>query len=157
MKEKKGIFSKLKKKSKVSDETEPIINKINKNKQMAEKGLLSKAMESKIAKWLDDQVKLDGIFELVDGIAFKLLISQLDNSFGEKIPEPYKTKIQEIIVIVFEEEDIEKAIGTALDFIDEMVDIPYLDDESEKLLFDGLLMVLLSILAKITPPKKEEE
>ena len=121
---------------------------------MSEKGLLTKAMQAEISNWLDEKIKLNGIFETIDGLTIKLVIAQLDDSYGEKINEPYKSAIKEVIKNVFEEKDYEKAIKTSLDFVNQLVDIPYLDDESERLLFEGLLSILLSILAKLTP--KEE-
>lgn len=118
---------------------------------MNEKGLLTKKMENQIAAWLDDQLKLNGVFEMIDGVGIKLIITQLDNTYGEKIKEPYKTKISETISVVFEEKDATKALTISVNFLDEIIDVPYLDDESEKLLFQGLLTILLTVLSKILP------
>ena len=118
---------------------------------MKEKGLLTKQMQNKISEWIDEQVKLNGVFEVMDGVAIKLILSQLDDIFGEKIPEPYKSKLAEVINVVFEEKDKEKAIKLVLDFANEKIDIPYLDDDSEKLLFDGVYTILLTILSKVSP------
>jgi len=126
----------------------------NKKKTMKEvKGILTPGIEAKIASWLDDQIKLNGILETVDGLAFKLVISQLDNNLGEKIPEPYKTEIREIITAILEDQDYENAITNAFDFVNEQIDIPYLDDETEDLLFKGLISIVLSIVAKINTKK----
>jgi hypothetical protein len=161
---KKGILGRIftKKKTKTEGITETpgengILNKVltnNKTKKMKNvKGILTPEIEAKIASWLDDQIKLNGILETVDGLAFKLVISQLDNNLGEKIPEPYKTEIREIVLLVLEDKDYENAITRAFDFINEKIDIPDLDDETEDLLFKGLISIVLSIVAKINTKK----
>ena len=63
---------------------------------MAEKGILSKELEVKIAQQLDELIKLNGFLEIIDGKAFQLIIQQIDDNFAEKIPEPYKSEIKEI-------------------------------------------------------------
>ena len=114
-----------------------------------EKGLLSKPMEVKIGEWLDEQVTLSSLWETIDGPAFKLAITQLDNNFGEKIPSPYKEALQEQIILIFEDQNYESAIVKAMDFVDQLWDVPYIDDESEKLLFQGLGAIIAGIVAKL--------
>lgn len=121
---------------------------------MGKKGVLSKAIEEKLGQGLDDLVKLNGFWEQIDGLAFKLAISAIDDTLGEKIPEPYKSKIAEMFVIILEEEDYEKAVELAFDFGDEMIDIPGIDDEMEAFLFEGMAKM---VLAAITALKKKDE
>lgn len=121
---------------------------------MANEGILTKSMESLISTWLDDQVKLNGIYEAIDGLAFKLVISQLDNNFGDKIPEPYKEQLKQTITVIFEEKDYEKAISDTFIFLDELIDVPYIDDESEALMFQGFMSIVMSIIAKLNTEKQ---
>lgn len=114
-----------------------------------EKGILTADLESKLAKMLDDVVKLSGILEAVDGTAFKLVISAIDNNVAEKIPEPYKTKIAEILSEVVAEKDYSEACMKAAAFVDELVDIPGLDDPTENMIFVGVFTVIAGLLAKI--------
>jgi hypothetical protein len=113
------------------------------------KGILSPESESKIAKWLDDAIVLKGPLELIDGPAFKLVISTLDNKYAEKIPEPYKTKIREGLELVMNESDFEEASRKATEYLDTIIDIPYINDETEKLVFRGLHMIIIAVAAKI--------
>ena len=114
-----------------------------------EKGLLTKAVENKVSSLLDELVKLPGIWEQFDGLAFKLVIGQLDDNFGEKVQEPYKSVIQDIATQVFEEKDYKSAITIALTFIDSQVDIPGIDDPTELAIFKGLEYIIFALLAKM--------
>lgn len=118
---------------------------------MAEKGILSKELEVKIAQQLDNLIKLNGFLEIIDGKAFQLIIQQIDDKFAEKIPEPYKSEIKEMIVTVYEEQNYEQAIYDAMDFLDTLIDIPLIDDESEAMVFRGLASIIFAIVAKLKP------
>ena len=114
-----------------------------------EKGILTKSLESLVANWLDDVVKLKRLGESIDGIAFKMAITQLDDYFGDKIPEPYKTTIQTVATTIFEEKDYNLAVSIGLTFMDSQIDIPGIDDETELLIFKGLETIIFAILAKL--------
>jgi hypothetical protein len=113
------------------------------------KGVLSPELESKIAQWLDDAIKLPAILEAVDGMAFKLVISQLDNKFGEMIPQPYKGQISELFEMVFDEQDYTAAITLGFEALDTIIDLPLFDDETEALIFEGFAQIVIAILAKM--------
>ena len=120
---------------------------------MGDKGILTKEVEQKLGKTLDDLVKLGGVWETVDGLAFKLAISGLDDLLGEKIPEPYKSEIRGLIINIIEEQDYEEAVEQAFYFIDTIVDIPGMDDEMESLIFTGLAQIVIGVLVSL---KKDE-
>ena len=114
-----------------------------------EKGILTSALESKLASMLDDVVKLKGALEAIDGIAFKLAITAIDNNLADKIPEPFKTTAQELLTEILEEKDYAAACALASEFIDGLVDIPGIDDATEKMIFAGIFTVVAGLLAKI--------
>jgi hypothetical protein len=114
-----------------------------------EKGILTGTLESKLAEMLDNAVKLKGIWETFDGPAFKITISAVDNNLGEKIPEPYKTTIRDLLTDILEEQDYEEACMKAADFVDGLIDIPGIDDPTEKMIFTGIFTVISGLLAKI--------
>jgi hypothetical protein len=120
---------------------------------MSEKGLLTKKMEQEAAKWLDEKIKLPAILEAVDGMAFKLVVSLLDDNYGDKVPEPYKTEIRELLTEIFEEKDLQAATYMALDFADSLIDIPYFDDETEALIFKGLAEIVAAVFANMNTSK----
>jgi hypothetical protein len=114
-----------------------------------EKGILTSELESKLAVMLDDAVKLTGILEAVDGMAFKIVITAIDNNVADKIPEPYKTTIAELLVDILQEQDYEAACNKAAMFLDTLIDIPGLDDPTEAMIFQGIFTVIAGLLAKI--------
>jgi len=124
---------------------------------MSDKGILTKVVEEKLAAKLDELVKLKGIWESVDGLAFKLTLSALDDNLGEKIPEPYKSGLTSLFTAVLDEGDYETAVGNAFEFLDNVVDIPGLDDETEAMLFEGLATFVIAIILKIKKHEAEGE
>ena len=115
---------------------------------MAEKGILLKTVEAKLATILDDVVKLNGFWETIDGVAFRLVISAVDDNLADKIPEPYKTEIRTVIFEIIENEDYDQAVLNAFDFLDSLIDIPGFDDDTERLMFEAIAkMVVAAILA----------
>lgn len=116
---------------------------------MSDKGLLSKATEAKLAKSLDNLVEVGGIWEQIDGLAFRTFISIIDDTLGEKVPEPYKSEIQNLLIMILDEEDYEQAIKRAFTFADECIDVPGIDDEMENLLFSGLANIIVAAILKM--------
>jgi len=113
-----------------------------------EKGILIKELESSLASILDDAIKLNGIWETFDGPAFKIVITAVDDNLGEKIPEPFKTEIRDMLTVILGEKDYAKASDLVSGFVDRLVDIPGLDDPTEKFIFDGIFKVVAGLLAK---------
>jgi len=114
-----------------------------------EKGILTSALESKLAEKLDELVKLKGVLEAVDGTAFKIAITAIDNNVADKIPEPYKTTIAEVLVDILEDKDYHSACLKAGQFLDDLIDIPGIDDPTEQMIFLGIFTVIAGLLAKI--------
>jgi len=107
-----------------------------------EKGIISKKAEKKIGgKYLDNLVKA-GIFELVDGQMFTYAVRFLDDKFGEKVPEPYKSEIRDLIDTIVIDENYAGTIDEVCIYLDEIIDLPFLNDEAEALLFNGLASIL---------------
>lgn len=115
---------------------------------MAEKGILSEKLEQILANELDRLIVLKGILEALDGTAFKLIISVIDNNLAEKIPEPYKTAIAAVLLEIFEEKDFEAAAIKAAELVDGLVDIPGIDDPTERQIFVSIFTIVASLLAK---------
>lgn len=114
-----------------------------------EKGILTKAVEAKLATTLDELVKVEGIWEAIDGMAFKLAISALDDNLGEKIPEPYKEKLRQLFNKILEEENYEEAVYLGFEFLDEIVNVPGIDDDMEAMLFDGLARIVVAVIVQL--------
>jgi len=118
------------------------------------KGVISPAIREMLAVWLDEKIYVGKVLEPFDKMIFKVLINQIDDRFGDNIPEPYKSKIEETLILIFEEKDLNEAVIRAFTFLDELVDIPFFDDESERLIFEGLATLVAGILAKLNIVKE---
>ena len=120
---------------------------INKNKKM-EKGILSKELESTLAGLADSAIKLPGVWERLDGTGFKIAIAVIDDNVAEKIPEPYKAQITAILEKILKEKDYDAAAILIADAIDLLVDVPGIDDATEKFMFVGFFTALAGLLIK---------
>ena len=114
-----------------------------------EKGILTKEVEKLLAELADKKVKA-GIFEVIDGAAFNYVIKFLDDNYGDKIPEEYRLKLRDLIHKVLIDGDVDGAIDVLLDYIDDLIDIPILDDEDEDALFKGLAHIVKGLVLSLT-------
>ena len=113
-----------------------------------EKGILSKKAEKELGNIADDLVKA-GFLEVIDGTAFTFVIGFIDNKWGDKMPEPYKTDLRTVLDTVIIDKDYEVAIDEVMNRLDILIDIPFLDDESEKEIFAGFARMLKGLLMTV--------
>jgi hypothetical protein len=78
---------------------------------------------------LDDIVKLKGVLEAVDGLAFGFTLDYLDDNYAEKIPEKYQDEVL-LLLEAFVENDLDKLAAVASGALDELVDLPFADEEA---------------------------
>jgi len=117
-------------------------------------GILTREQEKVLAGWVDDAIKLKGILELVDGYAARVIITFVDNTGLEKLPEELKVSLSELVTAAMDK-DIETVETKAAEILDSLLDIPGLDDEAEALLFEGAVKILVGAVLKIFEKKKE--
>ena len=122
---------------------------------MEEKGILTQEQEKRLAELLDDVIKLKGFLELLDGYVFKALITFLDDKFADQIKVEIKIKLAELVDAVLAE-DIETAQDLAAEAINMLIDVPGLDEESEGLLFKGIIQLLVGVVVDWINKKKGE-
>lgn len=120
---------------------------------MDTKGIFTKEQEQKIAGILDDVAKLKGFLELVDGYAFKIVIAFVDDEFAERIPEQYKDKLRALATALLNE-DFDLAETLASEAINELVDLPLLDEETEGVIFKGAIEFVVGLVQKWIAKKK---
>lgn len=114
-----------------------------------EKGVLSSQLEELAAKAGDGALVLKGVWEMVDGPAILTSIRLIDNNLGEKVKDPLKTEIREMLDEVLIEKNPDAACQIFADYMDSLVDIPGLDDASEQMIFRGAMSIVAGWLAKI--------
>jgi hypothetical protein len=126
----------------------------NKKKlNIMEKGVLTLEQEKKLAELLDNAIKLNGILELIDGYVFKAVITFIDDTYIDKLSVDIKTQLAAIVTAVLAN-DVELAETLSGELISTLVKIPGLDEQSEGLLFKGLIEILVgSVIAWINKEK----
>jgi hypothetical protein len=129
--------------------------KINylKIKIMEEQGILTLEQEKKIASLLDDLLKLKGFLELVDGYVFKAILTFIDNKYVDKLSVDIKTKLAALVEAVMAE-NVELAETLTTDLMNTLIDIPGLDEESEGLLFKGVIELVVGAILDWINSKK---
>jgi hypothetical protein len=121
-----------------------------------EKGILTAVQEKELAVMLDDLVKLKGLWELVDGYVFKVVITLLDDTVIDKIKEDIKVKLAALVDAVMAK-DVTLAEQLATDIVNGLIDIPGLDEDAEGLIFGGIIQLVVgAILAKLQSIKGEQ-
>lgn len=114
---------------------------------MSEKGILLAWLEEALAKTADKLCKLKGALEAFDGTFFLYSFRALDNWLGDKVPEPFKSEIRNTLGEIYFEKDYDKAIARGTDLIDNALNIPGINDVSEKLIFKGMITTVVGFLA----------
>ena len=124
---------------------------------MAEKGWLSKEQEKKLADIIDDAVKAKGLIELIDGFLAKITITLIDDEVIDRInvPDDIKLKIGELVDAAIDE-DVDEAQEVAADIINDLVDIPAVDEDSEAVIFEGAIKIIVGAVIKWIQGKEEE-
>ena len=132
-----------------------IINYFKKQKKMkTESNLLTDAQVKQLAKLLDKAVKLKGIAEAVDGIAFKIVIN-LANQYGSgAIKEEYKEGLSLLITKVLNE-DWDGAATESAVMLNSLVDIPGIDEDTELSLFKTVMELIVKLLKQLIDKKAE--
>jgi len=99
--------------------------------------VFSQETKDLIVKVADDVVKLPGWAEPFDGMAFKILVNFIDKQGDKVIPDKFDELINMAVALALNKQ-YEEAAAEAGAALDALVDIPYLDDDVEKLVFiDG--------------------
>ncbi len=110
------------------------------------KGIISPKGEKLLAQLADERVHWKNpIMEKLDGKLFLVFIRILDNNLLEKIPEEWQNLIEPIIEAALDRE-WEQAADLIAIFTAEMVDLSFLDEKSEILLFNSILSLVFGLI-----------
>lgn len=120
---------------------------------MGDKGVLTLEQEKKIAELLDNLLKLKGFLEMVDGYVFKAIITFVDDKYVDKLSVDIKTKLAELITAVLAE-DVPLAEQLATELMNQLIDIPVLDEEAEGLIFKGVIELVVGVILNWINGKK---
>jgi hypothetical protein len=116
---------------------------------MAEAGIFTAEQEKLLASWLDELVKLKGLWEIVDGYVFKAILTLLDDKVIDKLKDDLKAKLAALVDAAFAK-DIPLAEQLATDILVGLVQIPGIDSEVEGIIFAAVIQfAVAAILSKI--------
>jgi hypothetical protein len=122
---------------------------------MADGKFFTKETKDLIVNVVDDAVKLGVIGELVDGLAARGLVNIVDHYGDKYVPDEYDATINEVATLALNGE-YELAGGKAGELINDLVDIPMLDDSIEKLVFVDGLKFVVRLLQDYIEKKREQ-
>lgn len=108
---------------------------------------IDKQLRKKLAKRLDDIVKLKGTSEMVDGLVFRIIISIVDDHASDKIPEQYKPLILTMLN-AFAEGNQGVLNDDLSNELNALIDIPLLNEDNEGILISGALSILKGLIFK---------
>ena len=118
-----------------------------------DKGILTVVQEKKLAQILDDAVKVSGVFELIDGYLFKILLTFLDDTYADKLSVEIKTELGQLAeALMVSDWDAAELVATSI--INRLINIPGLDEDSEGLLFKGIIEIVVGAVLKLIGQKK---
>ena len=118
-------------------------------------GIFTTEQEKKLAELLDNVVKLKGVAEFIDGYLFKAVITFVDDRVIDKIKEEIKVKLAALAEACLAE-DVTLAEELAADLVNTLIDVPGLDEESEGLLFKGVIELIVGAVLDWIESKKGE-
>lgn len=98
-----------------------------------------------LSKLGDQAIKAKGWIEAVDGPVILISLKIANSATSAKLPDDYKEKFHSLMDEVLEK-DYQGAAQILSDFINEKVDIPYLDESTEAYVFMGIMTYLVSLL-----------
>lgn len=115
--------------------------------------VFSKETKDLIVKVADDVVKLPALIEPFDSMAFSILVNFIDKQGDKVIPDKFDGLINVTVALALNKQ-YEEAAAEAGSALDALIDIPYLDDEVEKLLFVDGAKFLVRLLQNWIEKKK---
>lgn len=120
---------------------------------MTNKGFLTPAQEQKLSEMLDGVIKLKGIPEFLDGFMIKATLALLDDTYADKLKEEVKVKLSALVDAAINE-DVPQAETLASEVINELVNIPGLEEEDEALIFKGVIEISVGAIRKWIADRK---
>ncbi len=110
------------------------------------KGLLTKEQEKFFAELLDDAILFpNALVERLDKVAFKLIISTVDDNLADRIPEGWKSPLEPVIDAAMDGR-WEEAGRHAANLLNSKIDIPGIDEESEQAIISGIIQLIIGAI-----------
>jgi len=98
-----------------------------------------------VAKKLDSLVKLKGIAEVLDGVLFKFALGMLSDKFADKIDIGYQDEVI-LLLEAFVSEDYSKVTQGTVDVLNQVIEIPSLNEDEEGVLIGAIVQAIIKII-----------
>lgn len=119
------------------------------------KGIFTAEQEKVLAVMVDDAVKLKGFAELIDGYVARIAVTVIDDQLIDKLKAEIKVKLADLATAVLAKE-WDTAEELAAEVLDDLINIPGIDDDAESLLFKGFVEVLVAAIQMWIEKKRTE-
>lgn len=106
-------------------------------------GILTPAQEEQLALWLDELIKLKGIWGLIEKYFFKAVITLLDDKVLDKLKADLKAKLSALVTAAMAG-DVAGAEQLATDILVGLITIPGIDSTVEGLIFGAAIQMLVA-------------
>lgn len=129
-------------------------------------GLATKGEIKVLWKIAQDELPIPGWLKPILSITLPGIIDGIDNKVGDRILEPWQSHCEELVTMVveaaedkvFTKEEIEAIMVKAGSIVDERIDIEFLADDMEAIMFLELFRMLgAGLYAALHRKKKELE
>lgn len=107
--------------------------------------MIEKKLIRKVAKKLDDKFEFKGVIEFVDGIVFRAILNIINSKFLDALSEPAIRVISEFLE-AFVNDSFDELSEDFYNDLNELIDIPLLNDENEDRLFRASLGFIRTML-----------
>jgi len=109
-------------------------------------GVLTSDVKGQFVDKLDEMIKLKGFVEIIDGMILRIAINLLDDKLFSKINPNYHDELNQAF-IEFNNDELDEIPAILDDIIAGEITTPIVDgDEVEKVLYEGLLTILVNLM-----------
>ena len=108
---------------------------------------IGKPLIKEVASKIDDLIKLKGIAEMLDGALIKFALNALDDRFADKVPVMYQDEVI-ILLEAFVSDDYSKVTDATVSTLNELIDIPVLNEDEEAILVGGVVQIISRLILK---------
>lgn len=93
---------------------------------------LSKETINTLTDFLDEQIKLSGIYETLDGLVIKTVLNVFNNKFGDQIPDELNPVIDNLVAAI-EAEDWDEVVVQLSLLLSALIHTPLIDGTPEEI------------------------
>ena len=124
-------------------------------------GLMTKEEAQFFGKLIAGEVPVTGIYKMVVGFALPALINGLDDKYGEKLPEPWQTYVEDLVTALYNalqdkvltDQEIADITDKVAKVLATEIHIPIVDEDTELEAFQYLLKYLAAMVKSIVAKK----